>query len=709
MSPRTDAVDPAEGTAGNDTSEPDGQGDSELRDDLDPDDGSESSPDPSDDAARPRSLRVGSRRIGPEWAFPTVVLLLLVVLSALGVNGSSIGALTDLPGGGSSVLAGNPREVRSDEFYVRTPMVAGQAERGFPARTEIGVGRHDLTVLVDLPTRDWAMAFRPHQWAYGIAPIDQAYAFDWWGLSAVLLLGAYGFLLVLTRRWSWAALGAVVLWASPFFHWWYLALSLAVVGYGLGGAALLLASLRSGISNRARWGLVAAGAYVLCCFALTFYPPFQVPFALVLVCAAVGFVAQQHRQGDVELRTLATNLVVAGAVVGVVTALFFATRMDTLSRIMGTVYPGTRRVDGGDAPGGFIASAWLGLKYVQEPGEMRARVLPNESEASSFLLLGCFILPVLPLLWGRLVAVDVRLRGALVGSLAGMGLIAAHMYLGIPGILGTITLLDRVPPQRAIVGLGLASLLVAVIVGVLLDQARGSVSRGRRVLCAGATAAIAAGYVLTLASQYREAGAPVGMTSSMVAVVAVSAVAAVYFWRPLAGFAVLAVCGMAVSLSVNPLTRGLDTLTEAPLTEAVQRLDAASDDDAPAWLNTIDMSVPALAAAGVVDVSAVNLYPDHEAWLLIDPDSSEGQFWNRYAHTRWTLDPASDHPTFALLSNDTIAITIDPCGPELDRLEVGHVVSHIPLEASCLTKVEQSVALDGGPAYIYERSRRSQG
>ncbi|MBS1838045.1 MAG: hypothetical protein JST64_10165, partial [Actinobacteria bacterium] len=403
------------------------------------------------------SWSAAAKRVHPAWIFPIVVGVLFIVLTATGLNGSSIGALTAGSKHGSGIIAGIPRQVRSDEFLVRTPIVAGQAERGFPAEVRSGVGQHDMTVLVDVPTTNWSMLFRPHEWGYLLLPLDHAFAFDWWGLSAVLLLGSYGFLLVITRRPLWSSVGAVAFWASPFFAWWYLALSLAVVGYGLGGAALLLASFRPGLSARLRWSLVAGSAFALSCFALTFYPPFQVPVAIVIAAVVVGWTWQLVARGAASWRSILVNTAVAGGATAVVAGLYVLTRLDTLSAIMNTTYPGDRRVDGGGASPAYLASAWFGFKYVQDPTAMRGRVLPNESEASSFLLLGVFLLPALPLLWGRITSSSARLRGALIGALVGTALIAVHMYVSLPGLVARITLLDRVPPQRAVIGLGLGA------------------------------------------------------------------------------------------------------------------------------------------------------------------------------------------------------------------------------------------------------------
>ena len=37
-----------------------------------------------------------------------------------------------------------------------------------------------------------------------------------------------------------------------------------------------------------------------------------------------------------------------------------------------------------------------------------------------------------------------------------------------------------------------------------------------------------------------------------------------------------------------------------------------------------------------------------------------------------------------LLAPDVVSVTLDPCGPELDQLGVGHVATDTPIEASCL-------------------------
>src|SRR5664280_950188 len=68
-------------------------------------------------------------------SFPVLALLLVCFFTALGWSGTSSGALRRAVTGSAAddhVVAGQPREVRSDEWLVATPLTLSQAERGLP-------------------------------------------------------------------------------------------------------------------------------------------------------------------------------------------------------------------------------------------------------------------------------------------------------------------------------------------------------------------------------------------------------------------------------------------------------------------------------------------------------------------------------------------------------------------------------------------------
>ena len=83
------------------------------------------------------------------WRFPILLAVVVVVLGALEISGSSASLYTGRDGG---VVVGRARGVRTDEWWVRTPLLARQETLGFPDRDAIGVGDHDMAILPDVPT-----------------------------------------------------------------------------------------------------------------------------------------------------------------------------------------------------------------------------------------------------------------------------------------------------------------------------------------------------------------------------------------------------------------------------------------------------------------------------------------------------------------------------------------------------------------------------
>ena len=636
------------------------------------------------------------------WWFPSLVVVAFAVAVVLGLSGSSVAQL-EPEAQRDDTLVGSSRPIRSDEWAVRTPFVVGQEERGLGVDAPVGVGDHNAAVLYDLPTSDWSMLFRPHLWGYVVLPIDQAFAFDWWALSLVLLLGTYALVLVITRSWRWAALAAVALWASPFFHWWYLSITLATVGYAAAMIAAALVAIRSR-DRRRRLVASAAAVWFGGCFAVLLYPPFQVPTVIVLGLWALGAEwgspTWTHR---VRRRAAIATLAAIGVGIGGVVAAFAATRADAISAIANTAYPGTRRIAGGDGSVNMLSSAWFGWNFLTEPEALRSRVFANESEASSFVMLGLFLLAGLPLAWRWLTRGAGVVRSVLAALSVAVAVIAGHLFVGLPAPMTRLTLLDRVQPVRGVIGLGIASVALAVAIGMAVE--RRQLSQRVRLGAGALTALLCGGYALALAVDLRAAGAPVAWRESAIPLVVAVGTSMAFWWRPFVAAAVLAAFGVVVSLAANPLQRGLDPLTSSPLVRAVHAADRTRPGGHRWWLSSGDQLTPMLTGSGVANLGAVNLYPNERAWHVLDPHGASEETWNRYAHTAWTFRTDVRKPVISLMQPDVIGIEIDPCGPELDRLGVGHLVTVAPLDASCVRLESRSTAPSGATAFIYERER----
>lgn len=631
--------------------------------------------------------------------FPAAVLIVLFVFTALGISGSSSPLLANDAGSDDTVIAGLPRAIRSDEWIVHTPMVISQVENGLPRYGDIGVGSHDMSVLSDLPVADWTRIFHPNHWAYGILPIDNAYAFDWWSVAAFLLLGTYAFLLVVLGSLRWSVVGALAFYGSPFLHWWYTGSSFGSIGWmAFAGACLLLAVTSSG---RRLVVFALLTSYFLSCFALTIYPPFQIAAGIGVGIVTAGALWPRWREGLATFRSTIISGAITGGVALVPIGAYLVTRAPAMNAISQTVYPGARVVSGGELPWSHLFSSWFGLNYITNGSNLRGVIFPNESEGSSFLLLGVTLLVAVPLVWRFIAPLGDRLRGVIIAATVAMSLFLTQMFVGLPSIIAKLTFLSIVPERRALIGLGFTSLVLLVSVGTLLERLPVP-TLARRLAGVVFVAASATG-VLGLAQDFRAADAPVGNKMIAVALLVAIGATSLYFWRPLISVGLIAAFGLLVSLPVNPLVNGLSQTRDSAVASMARSI-ADEPGETGAWIGETYFIASLLTTAGVQNLSGVNLYPNVPAWELIDPDREFENAWNRYAQAVWSFDASSKAPVVRLVQADMIEVSVNPCDPVLDKFNVRHLVTPRRMQGSCLSAPSEVIGPEGVPAYFYERS-----
>ena len=631
--------------------------------------------------------------------FPLAVFVVLMTFTAFGISGSSTPLLATDAGSGDSVVFGLPRSIRSDEWIVHTPMVISQVENDSPRYGDVGVGSHDMSILSDLPVLDWTAVFHPNHWAYPILPIDNAYAFDWWSVGAILVLGTYCFLLVVTGSLRWSILGALFLYGSPYLHWWYTASVFTAIGWMAFAGAFLLVAVTS--TGRRRIVFSALGAFSLVCFALVIYPPWQIPAAIAVAGVTSGALWTRWRTNAASLRSIVT----AGAVMAVLTLIplgvFVLTRRPAMNAIAHTVYPGARVIPGGSLPWTHLFSSWFGLNYLTNGSGMRGALFPNESEASSFLFLGVTLLFALPLVWRFVAPLGDRLRGVMIATVAVMALFLTQLFVGLPKIVARVTYLSVVPEPRTLIGLGFSSMVLVVAIGVSLE--RFEIPRRTKWFATAVLVSVSAVCVIGLAQDFRSVHAAMGSRLIAVAVIAAVASAALYFWRPLVSVGVLALFGLMVSVPVNPLVIGISQTRDSLVVSTVRTIASASNGDG-AWVADTYPLASLLTTAGVRNLSGVNLYPNVAAWEIIDPSHTYENAWNRYSQAVWSFDTNLKAAEVALPQADMVEVKINPCDPVLDKFNVRHIVTETRVTASCLMLQEESVGPYGVPVFFYERT-----
>ena len=638
------------------------------------------------------------------WLFPAAVLLLVAVLGTLKLSGSSIGVYAlraDASEDDAGVLDGPVREIRSDEWAVRTPWVLRQVELGLPTHAAGGMGTHDVAVLSDLPTRSWELALRPHTAGYLVLDEERAFALEWWLLAAVQLLGVYALLYALTRRPAVSAVTASLLTLSPATQWWWAPGTFTTIGYGCLATALLIFAYRAqGHGRRVAWSLTAG--WVIAAFLTTLYVPWQIGTGFVVGPVALATFAPDVIRRATRRKALASLALVGGVSLGlggVLFGSFVVAHRDTIRTIAETEYPGAQPANVGGTAN--LAVLWgAAFDYFSSENPSATVNGTNQSENSSALLfllpvaLACFALGSAGLLR------DHPLVPALLACLAGGAVLLTWMLLPVPGALARLALLTRAPPGRMFLPVGLASVLaLGLFVAYQLDSGR-RLRLSALVVCAGSfAAALAWG-----AGAYRRDGQPVDLMLALVFILVVSAgVALALGRRPLIGLGILAAFSFWQASLVNPVQLGTDPVGDSALRQAIEEVEAG----APARAGWIAFNAEAtvkgtLTASGVNHLTGVSAYPDARTWRVLDPDLRHRQVWNRYAYVSFVPGPVGSPVTFTLVGPDGLAVTVDPCSPALSELGVSFFVIQ-DSELSACSEAIRRVPIGTGYVTLYRR------
>jgi hypothetical protein len=657
-----------------------------------------------DTVPRTEGVAARSRRLLgiPGWiVFPLLVLLATLVLGALKLTGSSV-AIYAPPGDHGGIVAGRARNLRTDEWFVRTPLVARQVALGLPEHDRMGVGEHDMALINDLPTRGWETVLRPHTLPYHVFGIERAFAFEWWTVLLVLpAIGLYAFALALGVRPLTAALISMLVVLSPVVQWWTVPWTGTCIGYAcLAGAALLVAVRARSPYLKAVFAILAG--WLAACLVVVFYPPWVLPMMLIVGAAAAAVISQSYPRGESARRWwfgLLGVLAVAGVVAAAFVLSFVLAHRETIHAITATIYPGQRRNAGGSGDFATLLGAPFDLVEASRSALFVTVNGMNQSEAAAglftLLAIGVAVLAG-PLRSKR----PWRNRGVLLAVLGASAVLLAWYLLPIPEGVGRLFLLDRVPPKRLVLPLAVAG---ALALGLFVDTQRRSESRLPRSSLVLGTAAFAVP-TLWAALRLRLDGVLAPRWQVLLLAAAATAGVGLALWGRRLGLWILVGLFAVSAAAVNPLQHGLSVLVDSPAAQLGRELRTRPDTGLVAILFTNpggDLTAQgSLTASGVPLVTGVNSYPNAVAWRTLFPNPSARLAWNRYNNSAWALGPAGSEPQIQVFPPDGVGVIVDPCDRRLAELGVRTIVTDQELTRSCLTETDRFV--QGRPFFVYK-------
>jgi len=595
--------------------------------------------------------------------------LLFVVPVGLGIHGYSISEWRKFIDGSPAeeILIGESQRVRSDDWNAILPMAMAQVSHQPPypvVNGNIGLG-HNMLVPFPMPVRHPLTLFRPDTWGFFLGN-DIGMAWLWWSrLLGLFFVWTLVLQVVTGGRIDLALLGGLTLVASPFFQFWCLRPAPAAIFAGVA----FLAALRVAFSRR-RVEILLSGAvlgWASAAFALSLYPPFQVPLAylVALLFAAVTWEQRSRLMLREHSGTRCIAVLVAATSIGAAAWLLLADAGEAIETMRHTVFPGHRVTEGGSRTLWELMGPNLLLsRQVADWGP-----LVNICEAASFWIASPAVLALAA--WQSWRGKSGLGAVELVLSLLLLAMVV-HGVVGLPPWLARASLLDMVPGHRSMIGLGLVDLLLF------------SRLLARRTRCDGAsvvaTTTVAAAWVTVLVVASAQLAATLPDFRLGVGLVLALVNGAIVWIAGRGGngrlpLAAVAMGSLLVSAGFNPVVRGGSAyLVENPLSQKILEIDRQHGGDS-SWIVFGSPYLPNLfRVLGVRAVNGLHPVPQFELWEKFDPARRHRQVYNRYAQI--VFRPSTSRPFAVRNVGRGVLAMVDPETCALRDLGVTHGLFH---------------------------------
>lgn len=626
-----------------------------------------------------------------------IVLLLFVLAVSFRLHGSSIGYwdnyFPESREEKTGLVLGSPKAIRSDEWMVSTTWTLSQYKLGYPVKNE-NIGAHNDPLLTNVPNRHFTAVFKPHHWGFFSLGVERGFAFQWNFKVFGVLISFFFLLMILTGNRFWLSLaGSLWILFSGFTQWWFsTAMPELMVSFALMfiGAAYLLVAVRKPF-------IIAGGAllaFFTLGFVLFFYPPFQVPLTWLAAFLTLGLLLTGGRWQLLVSRLWLRFSVAAASALLVLSVLylFYQDAQGTITAVSQTDYPGTRVFQGGDTSLAKMFSGFTGAPF----GEKRfPEALRNACEASNYILM----FPVVFIAWARNYVLKIKNSGLVSALLVYLFMISAWMLVKFPYIAAKLSLLSYMKPSRALLGLGLASILVTII--YLSGQDREPMNRSfaRRTSFLFFVLMILYGFKF---DQFTEHWLKYRYMLLMAIFYAV--VSYLLLTKRRAAFTVLILLSLTPYLVVNPVAYGLDPIYRNNVVIAAEEIQAREPD--ARWVEYGgNVLANLLKASGANVVNGNHYTPDLEFYRTLDPDGEHRFIYNRYSDVVFEepREGSGKEVEFVLMQTDSFAVLIDPCSPLLEKPGITNFAFAYQPKAEKVACLEPVFADEKSNVWFFER------
>ena len=618
-----------------------------------------------------------------KWRY-VIALIAFVLGVALQLHGSSINEYNKMFANSAeydseSIILGESRAIRSDEWLVVTPNHMSQTYNDFEENSDMmSLGGQDMAITTNGPILDATILAKPFMWGYVLLGNEYGLAWHWCAKIIVLLLASFELCMIVTQKNKKVSLiGALLLTFAPAMQWWSIfdvyiwGMVLSVLGYYFFTSNGWLKNLCTVLLP-----------FAAVAFALIFYPAFQIPTALFVAVLLVALLVRDKSKitfKKIDILRIMGIVIVAGGIL----AYMVLTCWGGIVAMMGTAYPGAVTALGGD---GAIKDLFTDLTSFTLP--FKNVTYSNNSEISTFVHFAPVFLMLYPIIYKKMK----RNRNMIVGNILVISLAAmiVFMLVGFPELLAKLTLFSYITRMKLTYGFVAT---IFTVWGIDMVWRREVLTKKRVLIVLGICVVWYVCFIGPNELSYLD------WWQYWVIIIGLMGLVYVILMRyqklSLVGVTVLmGVCGM----TVNPIVHGATAILGHPLEKEIAKI--ATEDKEAYWLAVGDGKLASIAVAnGAKTLNMVNVYPDFKKWELIDPEGDDKDTYNRYAHIWVKL---TDGETDIRLGPTRDVVELDLSCSDALKWPAKYLVTAGKLE-NCKANYQRIYDDSEGNYYIYER------
>jgi len=565
----------------------------------------------------------------------------------------------------SGAFLGQPKGTRSDEWGLETPKILSQVAHGFKV-SDNNIGYGKATLIANLPVKHYTTIFRPQFYGFFIfRNVDTAFSFYWNYKVFGLFLSTFFFLMLLTENSFWLSIfGAIWLYFSSFVQWWFSTPS--ALPEMITAFCIIFIAVTYLMFSRKRINIILS-AFILFAylvnFALTFYPPHQLPLIYLVFFLIVGYGWRKHqKEGIFASGHIGLKSTIAAAILLVLIVFawsFFSELKDTILHMLNTIYPGKRRVFGGGFPIRLIFSGYYDSMFKES---VFPHIYPNICEASNFILFFPFV--IFYYLKENFLK---KCEPLMISLMLYLLFMFFWVSFGLPPFLASKVLLTLVTYRRALIGIGIASILLTIIFLRSSKEKTWSGSPWKYALF------LLLFLIMLWHGNFLSKMDPV-FTIGRILFVSIWFAATLLFlyYRKKVFFALFVIILLIPNVLINPVVSGLRVFRNEPIIRFVKIIDGNKQNKWLVYGNPV-MLPEFFKAAGLNVINGEHYIPDLGEMKVLD---NQGKNKHIYNCTGWmTAHPCDgDLITFNIIHNNVFDVSINPLSPELKTLGVKYFI-----------------------------------